>query len=177
MSHLAHPDQINKHIWEELWLYYKIDNERKKHIISFFLNSLILIFKTVMENRFFNFVNVFSLFAFEKDVTLHWNKFEFPSPKNALCQVWLNVAQWFSRRRFSNFLHIFFLIPNYLPLEKGRALHLNKFKFTYPKDTLCQVWLKFTQCFLGRMSKMWKESRRTDRSRTGDPESSRWAFR
>ena len=61
---------------------------RGKNTLSpFFYNSLILIFKTVMENRFFNFVNVFSLFAFEEDVTLHWNKFEFSSPKHALSQV------------------------------------------------------------------------------------------
>ena len=29
-----------------------------------------------------------------------FNKTEFPSPKNALCQVWLKLSKWFWRRRF-----------------------------------------------------------------------------
>ena len=33
-------------------------------------------------------------------------------------------------------------IRYYLPLEKGRALHLNKIESPSPKDALCQVWLK-----------------------------------
>ena len=36
----------------------------------------------------------------------------------------------------------FLLFLNYLPLEKGRALHMNKLESTSPKDALCQVWLK-----------------------------------
>ena len=35
----------------------------------------------------------------------------------------------------------------HLPLEKGRALNLNKLENTLPKDALCQVWLKLTQWF------------------------------
>ena len=46
------------------------------------------------EKEFLNFVNVFFLLckflSLEKGVALHLNKLEFPSPKNALCQVgWL----------------------------------------------------------------------------------------
>ena len=52
---------------------------------------------------FFNLINVFLLsqnyFPLGKGVTLHLNKLEFPLPKNALCQVWLKLAQWFWRRR------------------------------------------------------------------------------
>ena len=36
-----------------------------------------------------------------------------------------------------------FATLNYLPLEKGGALHLNKFESLSPKDGLCQVWLKW----------------------------------
>ena len=93
---------------------------------------------------FFNFVNVFSLFGnyppLEKGGTLHLNKLESPSPKDALYQVWLKLAQWFWRRRFLNFINVFSLFRNYLPLEKGRALHLNKLESPSPKDALCQVW-------------------------------------
>ena len=54
--------------------------------------------------RCFNFVNVFMLFrnclALEKGGALHLNKLESPSPKDAVCQVWLKLAQWFWRRRW-----------------------------------------------------------------------------
>ena len=75
----------------------------------------------------------------------HLNKFESPSPKDALCQVWLKLAQWFWRRRFFNFVNVFSLFCNYLPLEKGGALHLYKLEFPSPRDTLCKVWLKLAQ--------------------------------
>ena len=52
------------------------------------------------------------------------------------------VAQLFWRRRFLNFVNVFSLFPNYLPLEKGGALHLNKLESPSPKDALCQVGLK-----------------------------------
>ena len=95
------------------------------------------------------FFNVFSRFCYylplEKGMTLHLNKFVPPSSKDALCQVWLNFAQWFWRRRFLNFVNVFSLFRNYLPLEKGGALHLNKLESLSPKDALCQVWLKLAQ--------------------------------
>ena len=78
-------------------------------------------------------------------MALHLNKVEFPSPKDALCQVWLTLAHWFLRRRFSNFVNLFSLFRFYLPLEKDEALHLNKVEFPSPKDTLCQDWLKLAQ--------------------------------
>ena len=95
------------------------------------------------EEDFLNFVNIFSLFRnylpLGNGGTLHLNKQEFPSPKDALCQVWLKLAQWFWRRRFFNFVNVFSLFRNYLPLEKGGALHLNKLESPLPKDALCQV--------------------------------------
>ena len=44
---------------------------------------------------------------------------ESPSPKDALCQDWLKLAQWFWRRRFFNFINVFSLFCNNLSLEKG----------------------------------------------------------
>ena len=56
------------------------------------------------EGDFYNFVNVFYLFGnyppLEKDGALHLNKYESPSPKDALCQVWLKLVWWFWRRRW-----------------------------------------------------------------------------
>ena len=70
------------------------------------------------------------------------NKLESPSPKDALCHVWLKLALWFWRRRFFNFINVFSLFLNYLRLEKGGALHLKNLESPSPKDALCQVWLK-----------------------------------
>ena len=95
-----------------------------------FVSSLVETGPVVLEKKgFFNFVNVFSLFRnhlpLEKGVVLHLNKPEFPvlailekkifkfcqfslkktnlnplQPKDALCQVWLKLAEQFQRRRF-----------------------------------------------------------------------------
>ena len=106
------------------------------------------------ENDFLNFLNVFSLFRnylpLEKGRALHLNKLESPSPKDALCQVWFQLAQWFWRRRFFKFINVFGLFRNYLPLERGVAVHLKKLKSPSPKNALCQVWLKLTHCFWRR---------------------------
>ena len=107
--------------------------------------SLVEIGPVVMEKIFqirqyiFEFRNYLPL---ETCGPLHLNKLEFPSHKDALCQVWLKLAQWFWRRRFFNFVNVFSLFSNYLPLEQVIALHLNKLESPLPKDALCQVWLK-----------------------------------
>ena len=49
------------------------------------------------EEDLFNFVNVFSYFVIISPWYL--NRIESPSSNNALCQVWLKLAQWFWRRR------------------------------------------------------------------------------
>ena len=69
---------------------------------------------------------------YENLLVLHLNKLESPSPKDALCQVWLKLNQWFWRRSFFNFVNVFSLFRNYLPLEKGGALHLNKLESPLP---------------------------------------------
>jgi hypothetical protein len=54
------------------------------------------------------------------------NKLEFPSHKDDVYQIWLNLACWFWRRRFLKIFSVFLLFCYYLPLEKGNPLHLNK---------------------------------------------------
>ena len=73
--------------------------------------SLVEIGPVVLENKiFFNFVNLFLLFLnylpLEKGGALYLNKLDSSSPKDALCQVWLKLAQWFRRRRFLNFVNV-----------------------------------------------------------------------
>ena len=46
--------------------------------------------------------------------------------------------------------NIILLFCYILPMEKGVARHLDKFKSLSSKDTLCQVWLKLAQWFLRR---------------------------
>ena len=96
-------------------------------------------------------VNIFSLFCnyfpLEKGVVLHLNKLESPLPNDALCLVWLKLANWFLRRRFVNFVNIFSLFHSYLPLEKSVGLHLKKLESTSLKDALYQVWLKLALWF------------------------------
>ena len=41
--------------------------------------------------------------------------------------------------------NVFSLFRNYLPLEKGGAIHLNELESPSPKDAFCQVWLKLAQ--------------------------------
>ena len=67
-----------------------------------------------------------------------------------MCQDCLKLTQWFWRKGFFNFVNVFSLFRNYLPLGKGGALHLNKPKSPSPKDALCQVGLKLAKWFWRR---------------------------
>ena len=49
---------------------------------------------------------------------------------------------------FLNFCQSYSLFRNYLPLEKGGAVHLNKLESPSLNDALCQVWLKLAQSWL-----------------------------
>ena len=80
-------------------------------------------------------------------MVLHLSKLKSPSSKDAFCQVWLKLAQWFWRRRFVNFVKVFSLFRNYFPLEKGRALYLKKLESPLPKDAFSQVWFILVQWF------------------------------
>ena len=116
-----------------------------------FVPRLFEIGPVVLEKKIFKFCQCILLFRkyllLEKGRGLHLIKLESPLPKDGLCQVWLKLAQWFWRRKFFIFINVFSLFPNYLPLEKGWALHLKKLECPSPKDDLCQVWLKLDQWF------------------------------
>ena len=51
---------------------------------------------------------------------------------------------WFWIRRFLNFVNVFSLFHKYLPLEKGRALHLNKLESPSPMDTCAKFGWNWT---------------------------------
>ena len=114
----------------------------------------LMIGPVILEKKIFKFRQCILLLRnnlpLEKGKALRLNKHESPSPKDAMCQIWLNLTQRFWRRRFLNFVNVFSLFRNYLPLEKSMALHLNKFESPSPNDALCQVWLKLVQWFWRR---------------------------
>ena len=79
-----------------------------------------------------------------------WTKLNPLHPKLLCAKFGWNMGEWFWRRRFLNFVNVFSLFRNYLPSEKGGALHLKKLESPSPKDALFQVWLKLAQLFRRR---------------------------
>ena len=75
----------------------------------------------------------------EEDVTLHFNIFESPLPKDTLCQVWLKLAKWFVSRGFLKVVYVFSLCGYYLPLEKCMAFKWTKLNSLYPR-ILCVLF-------------------------------------
>ena len=163
---------INKHIWlsqcplsEEkihCLLYEKIhlntlEFSSPKHDLCQVWLKLVQWF---LKRRFLNFVKVFLLFRnyfhLERGTALHLYKFEPPSPKNALCQVWLKFIQWFMRRRFLFFVNVLSLFRDNLHLGKGGTLHLNKLESPKAKDAMCQVLLKLAPMIVEKKMKIWK---------------------
>ena len=111
-----------------------------KHVSSSPKDSLLQVWLKLAQwfrrGRLFNVVNVLSLFRnnlpLENGGALQLNKLEFPSLEDVLCQVWMELALWFWRRRFFYFVNVFSLFRN-----KGRGLSLE------------QTWMPFTQeCFV-----------------------------
>ena len=68
-----------------------------------FVSNLVEIRPVVLEMKKFKFVNAFFLFPYymylplENSMALHLNKLESTLPKDALCQLWLKLAEWFWR--------------------------------------------------------------------------------
>ena len=54
----------------------------------------------VLEKKFFNFINAFSLFRNYLPWTRYFNKLGSLPTKDVLCQFWMKLAQWFLRRRW-----------------------------------------------------------------------------
>ena len=120
------------------------------------INSHILVYKVVLKQeanvpyaylrkhwrRILEFRQYISL---GKGMTINLKKLESSSPKDALCQVWLNLIQQFWRRRFSNFVNVFSIYRHYLPLRKDVSLPLHKFEFPSPENAFCQSWLKLAR--------------------------------
>ena len=115
--------------------------------------NLVEIGLAVLEKKIFKFHQVFLLFGnylpLERGKALQLNKLESSSLKEAMCQDWLKLVRGLEKKIFE-FRQCILLFRNYLPLEKSRALHLNKLEPSSPKNAFCQVWLKLAQWFWKR---------------------------
>ena len=60
------------------------------------------------------------------------NKIESHSPEDALCQVWLKLAQWFWRR-FFNFFNVFLLFLNDLPWKRAGPFIWRNLNLLHPR--------------------------------------------
>ena len=129
-----------------IWTNLSPDHHQRMHYAKFRLNWP----SGSGEDFFLNFVNVFSLYSnylpLRKGGALHLNKLEFSTPKDALCQVSLKLAQWFWRRRFFNFVNVLSLFLNYLPWKRARPFiltNLNPIHPTHVKVHLTQLVIHF----------------------------------
>ena len=111
---------------------------------------------------------------------LHLNKVKYPSPKDALCQVWLKLALWFWRRKILNFVKIFSFLSYYLPLKKGMVPHLKKLESRLSKNGFVSSFIKIVRWFWRRRRKCEKfMTTTTTKQRTTDKlwsEKLTWAF-
>ena len=71
-----------------------------------------------------------------------WTNLNLLHPRMLCDKIGCNWPSSSGEEDFFNFVNVFSLFRNYLPLEKGGALNLNKLESPSPKDALCQVWLK-----------------------------------
>jgi hypothetical protein len=87
--------------------------------------------------------SVFSLFCYyfplERDNPLHLDKLQSPPPKDELCEVWLELPQWFWRKSFLNDPNPFLNFCDYLPFGEDLVLYLNKLEFPSPKYNMYLV--------------------------------------
>ena len=105
-----------------------------KFTCQFHHSLLVRKFKNVSSSLFRNDLPI------QKDVALNFNKREFLSLKDALCQVLFKLAQWCLRRGFLNVIDVFSLFRNYLPSQKGVASILTNLKSLHPKMICTTQW-------------------------------------
>ena len=98
--------------------------------------SLVEIGPVVLEKKIFKFVSVFSLFCnylpWTRVRPFIWTKLNRLLPTMHCAKFGWNWPSG-SGEDFLNFINVFLLFCNYLPLEKGRALHLNKLDSLQPR--------------------------------------------
>ena len=69
----------------------------------------------------------------------HLNKFESPPTKHDMCELGKNWPHSSKTEYFCIFSIQYYYFVIISPLEKGVALHLNKYEFPLSNDALCHV--------------------------------------
>ena len=94
---------------------------------------------------FFNFVNVFFYFViispWKRVGPFIWTNLNPLLPRMLCAKFGWNWLSRSGEEDLFNFVNVFTIFRNYLLLEKGGLLQLNKLEFPSPKDALCQVWM------------------------------------
>ena len=124
------------------------------HIMCKCVNCLKLFLRWEMWPMYFGYLFIISIW---KNAWPHiWTNLNILYPRIPYTQSWIRYAQWcfvqglvktgpvvLEKKIFKllNFVIVFSLFCNYLPMEKRVTLHFNKFESPIPKDFLCQVWL------------------------------------
>ena len=101
-------------------------------------------------------------------MTLHLKKVESHLLIYDLCQVWLKLDRWFIKRRFLNFLNLFFPISYHHHLKKRHGASFE------------QTYIPFTQlCFVPRLVELgpwfWRRSKKSDKFT--NRQTDRWTHR
>ena len=84
---------------------------------------------------------------FENCMVLYFNKLEYSSPNDAVCQIWLKLTQWLQIKRFLNFVNYF----NYFLILSPWKQAGHSFCRNVNSQMLCaQYQLKFAKWFWRR---------------------------
>ena len=82
-----------------------------------------------------------------------------------LCAKIVEIGPMVLEKKILKFINVISLFSNYLPLEKGVALYLNKLESPSRKDTLCRV--EIGRVILKKKKKMRKFTNNDDDNNDG----------
>ena len=127
-----------------------------------------------MAQMFWRFLHCIFAFSWQSPVgkvcALYLNKIEIPLPEDAWCQIWLNLVLWFLRRRFFNFVNVFYLLEG----KDGTSYKLIWIPFT--KGCFVPSLVEIVPLVLEKKMKMWKVYDNNDDSDDSDDDKLTWAF-
>ena len=139
MGHLAHKRNSSKSINTSVQRYgYTIILLKRENIISFKKYRIMFFICDNLSplHQQYRYSNIQIFEQRQRIKTANFN--QIASPKDALYalyQILLKLWRFF----LSNIINVFPLFHYYLSLEKGVALHLNKFEFPSSRDALRQI--------------------------------------
>ena len=100
----------------------------------------------VVLEKIFKFLQCIFAILYWSPLGKRWNpSFEqiwIPFTRECFVPSWIEIGPVVLEKIFLNFINVFSLFRNYLPLQKGGTLHLNNLESILPKDALYKVWLK-----------------------------------